>query len=149
MSKKIKAKVRIGRYMNNDQKFTLTIEDRTSGIEFVDFEFDSNAFADLLSNRFADIDGVVRGLDNVGKKYERKPYDVVIPEHINTYNKDQLREYLDTEIKPEFEKRTAWYLDTYINSQTSVSHETDTMSGKRFYVAHLSMYRYVEVEDEA
>ena len=127
----------MGRYMNSDVLY-LKIEDKASGIEFVDLEFDAEQLANLMNQSIAYMEGKVRGLSVVGKRYVSKTIQVRIPDKIGAYNKEEIANYL-LEYERAFEKSNeGWKLDKYIGSQSSISHEEDGN------FANLKMFQYVD-----
>lgn len=143
---KIKAKVRMGRYMNAGEKHYLNIEDEASGNEFLRLEFDAKQLSNLMSTAIATMEGEIRGLDTVGKEYIREPMTLIIPDGLYDYgNKDKVKEWLaEYEKSDEFTMLYGdWKIDKYLGSQSSIVRAEDGI-----YVANVARYKYVEKEGE-
>ena len=135
--KKVKARVRLGRYMNSNTLF-LKVEDEASGAEFLDLEFDAEQLANLMNQSCAYMEGEARGLEFVGKKRVSEAMEITLPPGLSRYDKKEIAEYL-VGVKQVFEgENPGWYLDTYIGSQQSIYEKDDVA------IARLRRYTYVE-----
>jgi hypothetical protein len=136
--KKIKVQARLGRYMNSSTLY-LKIEDRASGIEFLDLEFDAEQLANLIDKSIAYMEGEARSLNNVGKKLVREKITVDLPPDIRPYDSDRIKAFLG-DFRTTFEYlNPGWFLDVYTGSQSSF---TKNDNGET--VANLTKYTYVE-----
>lgn len=119
---KIIAKISITRPSWSDGKkaISITITDEASRVEFFDGEITLEDFAECVTGHgFKEIIAEVRGLDAVGKTRvkEDRSIEYTGPK---TYKRDEYRAWLE-----ENGKENGWIIDSYLGSQTSISHKGD------------------------
>ena len=111
----------MGRYNGAKNNLYLRVEDAASGIEFLNLEFQPEELANLLNQSIAYMEGHVKGLENVGKKYVSENVQFPIPKHISTWKKSEIKEWLETEIIPQYEaEHPGRTVSRYIDSQSSI-----------------------------
>ena len=127
---KIKANISISRSSND--MVNLTLADEASGIQFVDMQISLSDYARIITGlSHVEIEGEVRGLENVGKLKVRETRRVICP--LDTYDRSILREWLVTT-----QAEDGWTIDGYLGSQNSITqHE-----GRR--VLNYAVYKFVE-----
>lgn len=83
---------RIGRPSggNHDGAFTLTIEDNASHLIILEAVMTPEAFADLLSNREAAMDGDFSRSERVGKRHENQTVQVPVGEVFEAKDRNKL-----------------------------------------------------------
>lgn len=119
---KIKASISIGR-SHGDQSDAapvhITLIDEASRIEFFDGNMKLADFASaLLGLSRVEIEGELRGMENVGKKRVNESRQIVCP--LTTYKRETLSQWLRENAKEE-----GWIVDTYLGSQGSVKSHPD------------------------
>lgn len=92
----------------------VSLRDEASGIQFVDMQMTMENYAQLVTGlSHVEIEGEVRGLENVGKRKIRESRSVVCP--LDTYDKEKLREWLLAN-----KAEDGWEIEAYLGSQDSV-----------------------------
>lgn len=139
MQNKLKGNIRISRVSSNTREdyVEISIQDKLSGITFVEVELSFNAFAEAVLNMGADCLMEVRGLKNVGKKCIQESFAF----HVELSGRYQDREKQAYEqgskIVPE-----GWILSSYFGSRESFEH----VEGNK-YIATTQIYKFVDVEE--
>jgi hypothetical protein len=131
---KINAKITM--LFDRDNGLNIHITDDDSGIRFVDIQMTNDEAVSALS-RLAETNissTEVRGLENLGKTKERKPFSVNL-------GKSNYRDEKERAIKAvQGQCPDGWKPDLYFNGQRSFSYENgDT-------IANTTIFRFVEKE---
>lgn len=149
MKRVLDASVRIGKVMCSREPdyMTVEIEDALSGIRFLSIDMSMEQFGKVLAGGGSvPVKIEVMGLDNIGKRYEHKPFKFVMTkedfESIGkglpyTENKAALAKWVRENVKEE-----GWYIDAYLGSQGSIHQDYNT----GMVTLNLRAYRFVEVE---
>jgi hypothetical protein len=125
---KINADLSINRTSRDE--VTISVTDDKSHTEFVKLSLTLEQFAFAITGmHVSDVEGIVRGLDVVGKTKITKRVSVECP--LDTYDKKALEEWLK-----EHGKEDGWDVSSYLGSQSSVvRHEGKT-------VLNYTLFRY-------
>jgi len=120
-----------------DDVITITIVDRTSGIEFAELELTREQFVNATMNRLSRTPVkslIVNELENVGKKYIHKNFECEIPSDI-MYNDVKATEII------KMTKPDGWRFRTSFSSKGAYFHR----NGKTY--VRVLLYKYVNSED--
>lgn len=147
MTQELDIEIRLSKCTSNRPPYdtmNITVEDKLSGIQFLEVELSIEQFGKLLSGgTFVDAKGEVRGLQNLGKKYEHKRGSVTMPDATyhalvkDTKFSDQkqiLGDWLRANAAEE-----GWHINAYLGSQGSIVNSYETKS----HTLNFSYYRYV------
>jgi hypothetical protein len=130
---KIELRLSISRPSNGG--ISLRIEDKLSGIKFIDAEISLEEFAEAITGLSSrPMMAEVRGLNYIGKKkvWESRSIECTI----NTYDRNILTQWLK-----ENANEDGWITDTYLGSQSSIKTEKDKT------ILNYVVYKYVEAEN--
>lgn len=119
---------------------SISIEDRTSGIEFFDGDMTLEDFGSLVTGlSMRPIQAEVRGLQFIGKKQVHEPRKVVLPSSLGGYRSrnEEVAPWIAANCQEE-----GWMLDLYLGSRDSIVYNHTTKE----YTAHYSVYKYVDAE---
>ncbi len=133
--KKIKTQLTIFRPQSGDgrKRILIRVEDRDSQISFLDIEIGLEDFAECLTGLSGvECEGIIRGLENVGKTKEREKFEFELPEH-NYSNQKENAVKEGKRLTPE-----GWTLEECFSSQSSFCQK----DGKTW--ARTDIFRYVE-----
>jgi len=112
---KIDGRLSIG--FRSGECVNIRIEDKTSGVEFVDatisYEQFTAALSSLQSRPFLECE--VRGLEWVGKKRITEKRRIECP--LDTHDREKMREWLEVN-----GQEPGWITSTYLGSQSSVEY---------------------------
>jgi hypothetical protein len=118
---------------NSNDQVNIRIHDSASGAEFVDIQITLENYALLITGLSrVEATGDVRGLDKVGKQKVIEQRSVVCP--LDGWDKKVFRHWLIENCQEE-----GWELNSYLDSQTSVSNNKDGTKTLNY-----SVVRYVE-----
>lgn len=144
--KKVSVALTISRSQHSDDRkvISLMLEDRASGIQFVDVDFPLEAFMEALTGlAYREGEGQVRGLENVGKVKETEQALYVIPkkawEGLMSGGYDGRIERVSKYVKEAF-AREGWYAHTIMGSQNAYTEDGDIVRVRGYYT------RYVDKE---
>jgi hypothetical protein len=137
------AAVTLGRPSGSGPEYvTFRVDDRVSGIEFLELRMKLDDFARMLTGlAYNDAEMVTRGLENIGKVREYENAQVFISD--KDYNKATAGDYYAREKElakwlNEHHARDGWIIDDYLGSQGSVGYAT---GGK---LLNFGYFRYVD-----
>lgn len=129
---------------NGEEYINIEVQDRLSGVRFLQLKVDLAAFASCLTgSSFTDVKGTVLALHNVGKEREteaakatlsRELFDSIVAGPYDA-RKERLADYLKAH-----HQRPGWNVNSYLGSQSSIV-ERDGIVTLNF-----SHTRYTEVE---
>jgi hypothetical protein len=134
--------VRFSRLMSNRDGDTmcLSLECRTSGIEFAEIEMSMEQFGKLVAGCCdVRLEAELRGLEFVGKKLVRERRSVKCPLTEYSAGNNVYAKWLTDNCQEE-----GWMLDTYLGSQGSVVKKYD----EPFSRVNYAVYKYVDVAEE-
>ena len=148
MGKQIaEVEVRFGRVHSNlsDDSMLLTLEDNVSGITFAEVEFSMEEFGNVISGRGTRVKAELRGLENIGKKYEHKRAKAVLAnsEYIKLtsgLSYDEQKKALAEWLKLT-QREDDWHVNPYLGSRGSI--ESDYKSNT--VTLNFGLFRYVDV----
>ena len=135
-----KGKITIGRpqYSSGKECITIHIEDKSSHIAFLDIEMKLDEFARAITGLgYVECEFECRGLKNVGKLYEIKPFTFLMPEH-NYSNRKEIAEKETERVTP-----YGWETYTYFSSQDSFVRK-NIEGGDIEVWANTHIYRWVD-----
>jgi hypothetical protein len=119
---------------NSNDQVNIRIHDSASGTEFVDIQMTLENYALLITGLSrVEATGDVRGLDRVGKHRVIEQRSVVCP-LVDVWDKKVFRQWLIENCQEE-----GWELNSYLDSQTSVSNNKDGTKTLNY-----SVVKYVE-----
>lgn len=151
MAKQLEGTIRFARIQSNreDDYIQIEIDDEKSGIAFISVKMSMEQFGKVVagvSNNKVKME--VRGLDNIGKRHERKPGRFIIPkvayDRIDAANRSRgtLQEALGEWLQ-ENAKEDGWKISTYLGSRNSIEPAGDSwLDGDKALNFHY--YRYVD-----
>lgn len=129
---KFKGNISITRDSRNN--INIRLRDKVSYIEFVDVYMSLEDFAMMITGLAeVEVQGDVKGMDNVGKKKVSEARSYHTTEHTS-------RKALETYIKENLQEE-GWTLNASLNSQSSLKY--DGVGGT---TANYSVFKYVEDE---
>jgi hypothetical protein len=126
--KSLPISIRTSRVHTNrgEDYISLRIEEKISGIEFLDAEISFENFAKMLTGSAVEVDAEFLGLMNLGKKYESVRASVFISEE--EYGRvtsglpyDGVKKALGQWLRDNH-SREGWATQTYLSSQSSIKH---------------------------
>jgi hypothetical protein len=130
---KIELRLSISRPSNGG--ISLRIEDKLSGIEFIDAAISLDEFAEAITGLSSrPMMAEVRGLNYIGKKKVRESRSIECP--IKSYDRNILKQWLK-----ENANEDGWIIDTYLGSQKLIVTEKDKT------ILNYAVYKYVEAEN--
>lgn len=122
--------VEVGITRTSRDEIHIRFQDKTSRAQFVDVTMTPADFTMALTGLYGvEAKAVVKGLDVVGKTKIVERRSIECP--LSTYDKKELAAWLEANAKEE-----GWRVDTYLGSQSSVSH----LNGKT--ILNYSVTRY-------
>lgn len=146
--KELKGSIRFSRIYTNrgDDYVSFEVEDSLSGIHFLHINLSMENFGKLMSSAsFVDVDMEVRGLQNVGKKYESKRGSITISNEEYSRIVDGTRYSEGKKVLGEWLKENAkldgWHINTYLGSQDSVVGSGDKKT------LNFTYFRFVDEEN--
>lgn len=122
----------------------IVVEDKLSGIQFLEMELSMEQFGKLLSGGMSvPVKGEVVGLQNIGKKYEQKPGKISMPDAEYNALVKGIGYTGQRKILAEWLKANAaedgWHISTYLSSQYSIVNDYKTNT----HTLNFHYYRYV------
>lgn len=148
MGKIIQTNIRIGRVQCNreDDYVSLELEDETSGICYATIKLSMEKFGQLIAGAGGrvKVEAELRGLNNIGKKYEYKKGSAFITER--DFNAVTENVKYEERQKPLVQWLNAnhslegWFIAPYLGSRDSIQYAD---GGK---VLNFNYYRYVEIQ---
>ncbi len=130
----------------DDNVISIRIKDKNSGIEFCEIEVGAEDMMKALTG-LSEVPMYFskRGIGFIGKYRQRKAFshtvsDEVLKEAgISNYDGKALKKWADANVVPP----VSWYLDSYLSSQGSVTH--DYKNGTT--TLNMAIYKYTKEED--
>lgn len=106
-------------YGNGDKFIVITVTDDSSQARFIDVKIGYEQFTEALTGiSGVEIDFDVRALSYVGMKMVREKRRILC--QAPSYDRARQREWLEENAQEE-----GWFLDSYLGSQSSVSHTNE------------------------
>lgn len=139
------SKVTILSGKREEDYMSITIEDKSSGVQFLEIKMDLLDFAQALTGLGCmPIEFELRGLENVGKKFEHKTIEVTIP-------RDQIT--LTVEDKSINKAVGGYEVDGWMGSKEDCKNhhnfvKTFRSNGIDFWVYRVHFWRYIDAEEE-
>lgn len=139
---RLKLQVRASQVSCSDREdyVYLVFKDTESSVEFLEIELSFAEFGKLVkSNSTLKVEGKVRGLDVLGKKYKVERRTISVPKDVlkglpaATSHRDALEDWLLCSYVEE-----GWNVRAYLGSQNSISSSSDNLD----FILNFSVYRW-------
>lgn len=138
--------VRVSKCMNSrgPDTMNLVIEDKVSGIQFLEIEMSMEQFGKLLAGgSLVDMQAELRGLENIGKKreYERASQFITREDYnaiTGSLKYDDQKRALGQWLKDNH-SRDGWHTETYLGSRDSIRYSNNDDG----YFLNFAYSRYV------